>query len=42
MCQVWGRGEVLKGCWWGSLKGEDYLQDLDVGGRIILNLIFRK
>ena len=23
--------------WWGSLKERDYLKDLDVGGRILLN-----
>lgn len=31
--QVWGRGEMHRGLWWG---------DLDVGGRIILSLTFKE
>jgi hypothetical protein len=28
--------------WWGDLREGDHLKDLDVDGRIILKLIFRK
>ena len=27
--------------WWGNLREGDHLEDPDVGGRIILRLIFR-
>jgi len=32
-----GRGEVYAGLWWGNLRERDHLEDLGVGGRIILN-----
>jgi hypothetical protein len=34
-------GEMHTGFWWGGLKERDNLEDLDVDGRIILNLIFK-
>jgi hypothetical protein len=42
MWHVWGRGVVHIGFWWGNLKERDDLKDLDVDGRIILKLIFKK
>jgi hypothetical protein len=36
MCNVWGRGEVNIGFWWASLRERGYLEELDVGGKIIL------
>jgi len=33
---VWGRGEVHAGFWWGNLKGRDHLGDLGIDWRIIL------
>jgi len=32
----WGRIEVFKGCWWGSLRERGHWGDQDVDGRIIL------
>jgi hypothetical protein len=42
MWQVWGRGEVCTGFWWGSLRERDHWGDPDVEGRIILRGILRK
>jgi hypothetical protein len=39
---VWGRGEVHTGFWWGDLREGDHLEDPGVDGRIILKLIFKK
>jgi len=36
MCNVWGRGKVHAGFWWGNLRVENHLEDLGVVGRIIL------
>jgi hypothetical protein len=35
---VWGRGEVHTGFWWGNLRGRDHLENLGVDGRIILKM----
>jgi hypothetical protein len=36
-------GEVHTVYWWGKLKGSGHLEDLGVGGKIILlNWIFKK
>jgi hypothetical protein len=40
--QVWGRGEVHRGFWWGNLKERDHLEDLNVEIKIILKLIFKQ
>jgi hypothetical protein len=38
-----GHGALIwERCWWENLKESDYLDDPDVGGRIILRWIFRK
>jgi hypothetical protein len=39
---VWRKGEVCTGCWWGNQRERDHWGDQDVGGRIILRWIFRK
>jgi len=30
------RGEVHTGFWWGNLREGDHLEDIGIGGRIIL------
>jgi len=39
--QVWPTGEMRNDTifWLGNLKGRDYLEDLDVNGKIILEWI---
>jgi len=37
-----GTGEVHIGFWLGDLMEGDHLEDMGVGGRIILKLIFKK
>jgi len=34
--------DVQTGFWWGNPKEREHLEDLGVGGRIILKLIFKK
>jgi hypothetical protein len=36
MWQVWERGEVQIGFWWGNMSERDHLKDLDVEGRKLL------
>ena len=36
MWRVWETGEVNTGFWLGDLKERNYLEDIDVDGRIIL------
>jgi hypothetical protein len=40
-CNMWVRGEVHIGLWWGNLK-EEHLQDSGIDGRIILKCMFKK
>jgi len=42
MQNVWGRGEVYTGFWWGNLKERDHLDNPGINGRIILRWVFRK
>jgi hypothetical protein len=42
MWRVWGRGEVCRGFWWGSLREGEHRVDPGVDGRIILRWILRK
>jgi hypothetical protein len=37
-----GRVDVHTALWWGNLKEIDYVEDLGIGGRIILKRILRK
>jgi hypothetical protein len=37
---IYKRAEKLRtGVWWGDLQASDHLNDLGVGGRIILKLV---
>jgi hypothetical protein len=36
------RGEVHTGCWWGSLREGDHLEDPGIDGRIVIKWIFKK
>jgi len=40
MWQVWGKGEVHTGFWWGNLRERDYLEHLGAVGRTIFKCIF--
>jgi len=42
MCSIWETGEVHTEFWWVALAELYYLEDLGVGGRIILKWIFVK
>jgi len=33
---------VHTGFWWGDLREKDHLEDLGIGGRVILKWIFKK
>jgi hypothetical protein len=35
-------GEMHSGFWWGNLREEDYLENLDVDGGTVLKWIFKK
>jgi hypothetical protein len=39
---IWGRGELHTGFWWGNLRKGDHLEDPGVDRRIILKWIFKK
>jgi hypothetical protein len=38
---VWGRGEVHTGFWWGNLREIEKLEVSGIDGRIILRSVFR-
>ena len=42
MWHIWETGKVHSGFWWGYLRERDYLENLDMGGRIVLEWIFKK
>jgi len=42
MWHIWERGKVHTGFWWGDLREKDHLEDLGIGGRVILKWIFKK
>ena len=37
-----GQEKCIQGFWWGDLMERDYLEDLGVDGRLILNCILKK
>jgi hypothetical protein len=39
---VWWKGEVCTGFWWGNLRERDRWGDPGVDGRIVLGWIFKK
>jgi hypothetical protein len=41
-CDGLGERGNHTGFWWGKLKQRDYVEDLDVDGRIISKFIFMK
>ena len=38
---MWEAREVYTGIWWGALRGRYHLEDLGIGGRILLNVSSR-
>jgi len=42
MWQVWEPDEVHTGFWWGDPRERNHLEDLGVGGRVILKWIFKR
>jgi hypothetical protein len=42
MWHVWETRKVHMGFWWVGLRERDYLENLDIVGRIILEWIFKK
>jgi hypothetical protein len=42
MQHVGGRKDVYTGCWWGTVRETDHLEELDVVGMLILKWIFKK
>jgi len=41
MWNVWRRGEMYTGSGWGDLRQREHLQDLGLGGGIILKWILK-
>jgi len=42
MSHIWETDKVHTGFWWGDLREKDHLEDLGIGGRVILKWIFKK
>jgi len=42
MWHIWETGKVHTGFWWGDLREKNHLEDLGIGGRVILKCIFKK
>jgi hypothetical protein len=42
MYSGWGRRKACRGFWWGNLRKRDHWGDQGVGGRIMLEWIFKK
>ena len=42
MYNIWRRGEVFIGFWWGNLRERENLEDPGIDGWIILRWVFRK
>jgi hypothetical protein len=42
MWHVWKTGEVHTGFWWGDLREREHLENLGIGGRIILKWVFKE
>jgi hypothetical protein len=41
-CGTYGRQERYTGFWWRYLRERDYLENLDMGGNVIVEWIFKK
>jgi hypothetical protein len=41
MWQVWKTDVLYAGSWWGDLSGREFLEDIDVDGRVILKYNFK-
>jgi hypothetical protein len=42
MWHIWGTGEVHTGFWWGYLRERDYMENVDMGGTVVLEWIFQE
>ena len=38
----WGKREMHTGFWWGNMKGNDSLENINNDGRILLQFILKK
>ena len=36
MQNIWGRGEVYTGFWWGHVRGREHLEDPEINGRTVV------
>jgi hypothetical protein len=42
MWNVWGKGDVHTGFWWGDLMEKYHLEDPNVDGKITLKLVLQE